>query len=186
MRIKSLSLLFLLALPLPLARAQGTVPTFQRTAGTGTYTLVGRDPSQGGVTDIPTVLVPIALSFETRMASGKPFVMDAAPDVPGLVDSPIFSKSDFPSGGNTQYADAMLRTTFPSASGWHTLLAKPEVNPVKIAVPAGYGYVLTSKQSGASFAVVDVDIPAKRTLPADSQAGRQARHCRDAQHDILR
>jgi len=161
MRIKSLTLLFLLALPLPLVRAQGTVPTFQRTVGTGAYTLVGRDPSQGGVTNIPTVLVPIALSFETKMAGGKPFVMDAAQDVPGLVGSPIFSKFDFPTGGSTQYADALLRSTFPSASGWHTLLAKPEVNPVKIAVPAGYGYLLTSKRTGASFGVVDLEFVEK-------------------------
>ena len=161
MRIKSLSLLFLLALPLPLARAQGTVPTFQRTVGTSTYTLAGRDPSQGGATSIPTVLVPIALSFETKKTGGKPFVMDAAQDVPGLVGSPIFSKFDFPSGGNTQYADALLRSTFPSASGWHTLLAKPEVNPVKIAVPAGYGYLLTSKRTGASFGVVDLEFVEK-------------------------
>jgi chitinase len=161
MRIKPISLLFFLALPLPLARAQGTVPTFQRTVGTGNYTLAGRDPSQGGVTNIPTVLVPIALSFETKKTGGKPFVMDAAPDVQGLVGSPIFSKFDFPSGGNTQYADAMLRSTFPSASGWHTLLAKPEVNPVKITVPAGYGYVLTSKRTGASFGVVDLEFVEK-------------------------
>ena len=161
MRIKSLSLLFLLALPLPLARAQGTVPTFQRTVGTGTYTLAGRDPSQGGITNIPTVLVPIALSFETKKAGGKPFVMDAGRDVNGILQSPIFSKFDFPSGGNTQYADALLRSTFPSASGWHTLLAKPEVNPVKIAVPVGYGYVLTSKQSGSAFGVVDLEFVEK-------------------------
>ncbi len=173
MRNKSLSLLFLLALPLPLARAQGTVPTFQRTAGTGTYTLAGRDPSQGGVTTIPTVLVPIALSFETKMAGGKPFVMDAAPDVPGLVGSPIFSKFDFPSGGSTQYADALLRSTFPSASGWHTLLAKPEVKPVKIAVPAGYGYVLTSKRSGSAFGVVDLEFVERELFKQiPKQAGR--------------
>ncbi len=37
------------------------------------------------------------------------------------------------------------------------MLAKPEVKPVTIGVPAGYGYVLTSKKSGRSFAVVDVE-----------------------------
>ena len=51
----------------------------------------------------------------------------------------------------------MLRTTFPKAEGWHTLLGKPEVKPVKITVPVGYGYVLTSKKTGGSFAVVDVE-----------------------------
>ncbi len=157
MRNKFIGLFFLLVLPLRIARAQGTVPTFQHTVGQGSYTLVGRDPARGGATTIPTVLVPITLSFDAKKAAGKPFIMDAAPDVPRVLRSPVFSKFAFPSGGNTQYADAMLRTTFPKAEGWHTLLGKPELKPVKITVPAGYGYVLTSKKSGGSFAVVDLE-----------------------------
>jgi len=161
MRNKCLTLLFLFALPLPLARAQGTVPTFKYTVGQRTYTLVGRDPAQGGVTTIPTVLVPIKLSFEAERATGKPSIMDANTDVNAIFQSPIFSKYAFPSGGKTQYADAMLRTTFPKAEGWHTLLGKPDVKPVKITVPVGYGYVLTSKKAAASFAVVDLEFVEK-------------------------
>jgi chitinase len=157
MRIKSICLLFLLVLPLHFAHAQTTVPTFQHAAGQGSYTFVGRDPAQGGATTIPTVLVPVTLSFDAKKTAGKPFLMDAAPDVPRVLRSPVFSKFAFPSGGTTQYADAMLRTTFPKAEGWHTLLGKPEVKPVKITVPLGYGYILTSKKTGGSFAVVDVE-----------------------------
>jgi len=157
MRIRSICLLFLLVPPLDLAHAQGAVPTFQHAAGQGSYTLAGRDPAQGGATTIPTVLVPIALSFDAKKTAGKPFLMDAAPDVPRVLRSPVFSNFAFPSGGATQYADAMLRTTFPKADGWHTLLGKPEVKPVKITVPLGYGYILTSKKTGASLAVVDVE-----------------------------
>lgn len=83
--------------------------------------------------------------------------MDAGPDVPRILRSPIFSRFDFPLGGATQYADAMLRTTFPRADGWHTLLGKPEVKPVRITVPAGCGYILTSKKTGSSLAVVDIE-----------------------------
>jgi len=155
MRINSTYLLFLL--PLHLARAQGTVPTFQHSSGQGSYTLAGGDPVQGGTTTIPTVLVPITLSFDAKKTAGKPFVMDAAPDVPRVLRSPVFSKFAFPSGGATQYADAMLRTTFPKAVGWHTLLGKPAVKPLKITVPAGDGYILTSMKTGESFAVVDVE-----------------------------
>jgi len=161
MRNKFISLFFLLVLPLGSARCQGTVPTFQHSVGQGSYVLLGRDPARGGVTTIPTVLVPIRLSFEAPKALGKPFMMDAATDVPRVLRSPVFSKFAFPSGGNTQYADAMLRTTFPKAEGWHTLLGKPEVKPVKITVPAGYGYILTSKKSGGSFAVVDLEFVEK-------------------------
>jgi len=157
MRIKFIRLFFLLVLPLRLAHAQGTVPTFQHAVGQASYTLVGRDPARGGVSTIPMVLVPIKLSFESKKAAGKPFIMDASPDVYGILHSPVFSNFDFPSGGKTQYADAMLRTTFPKAEGWHTLLGKPKVRPVKITVPVGYGYILTSKNTGASFAVVDLE-----------------------------
>jgi chitinase len=157
MRIKSTCLLFLFELSLQLAHSQGTVPTFQHSVGQGYYTLAGRDPAQGGTTTIPTVLVPIALSFDAKKTAGKPFVMDAAADVSHVLSSPIFSRFAFASGNTTQYADAMLRSTFPKADGWHTLLGKPEVKPVKITVPVGYGYILTSKSNGGSFAVVDIE-----------------------------
>ena len=168
MRVHSPRLLFLLVLPLGPGHAQGTVPTFRYALGLGsvdtggktagaTYTLAGSDPARGGTTTIPTVLVPVALSFDAKKIAGKPFIMDAAADVTGVLRSPVFSKFAFPSGGTTQYADAMLRTTFPKSEGWHTLLGKPELKPVRIAVPAGYGYILTSKKTGSSFAVVDIE-----------------------------
>jgi chitinase len=157
MRIKPIRLIFLLVLPLHSAHSQSTVPTFQHAVGQGSYTLAGRDPAQSGTTTIPTVLVPITLSFEAKMTAGKPFLMDAAPDVPRVLRSPVFSKFAFPSGGTTQYADAMLRTTFPKADAWHTLLGQPEVKPLKITVPAGYGYILTSKKTGGTFAVADIE-----------------------------
>jgi chitinase len=157
MQIKSFCLLSFLLLPPYLALAQGTVPTFEHTAGGSTYTLAGRDPAQGGTTIIPTVLVPITLTFDARKTAGKPFLMDAGTDAPHVLRSPVFSKFAFASGGTTQYADAMLRTTFPKADGWHTLLGKPEVKPVKITIPLGYGYILTSKKTSRSFAVVDVE-----------------------------
>ena len=139
------------------AFAQGTAPTFQFTAGQGSFTLFGHDPSQGQATTIPTVLVPVTLSFDAKKNAGKPFLMDAAADVTQILHSPVFSRFAFPSGGTTQYADAMLRTTFPRAERWHTLLGEPELKPVKIGVPVGYGYILTSKKTGRAFAVVDIE-----------------------------
>ncbi len=132
------------------AQTQGTVPRFTRNFGGTSYTLAGRDPAQKGTTVIPTVLVPIALTFE-----GKSTRMDAAPDVPGILNSPVYATYHFPRG-KTQYADALLRSTFSDGNHGQTLLGKPEVKPVTIAVPAGAGYLLTSKRSGQSFAVVDL------------------------------
>ncbi|MEO7143851.1 MAG: chitinase [Bryobacteraceae bacterium] len=144
---------------------------FQHTVGRTSYTLLGRDPAQGGATAIPTVLVAIRLAFDAGKIAGHAFYMDAAPDVPRVLRSPVFSRFAFPSGGRTQYADAMLRATFPTAHGWHTLLGQPEVKPVKIAVPVGYGYVLTSKKTGRSFAIVDVEFLQKQLF---QQLPRQA------------
>ncbi len=124
---------------------QGTVPTFHYAS----YTLAGRDPAQGGVTTIPTLLVSLTLAFNSKR-------MDAAPDAPRVLHSPVFSKFAFPSG-NTQYADALLRATFPKADTWHTLLGQPEVKGLQITIPAGYGYILTSQKTGRSLAVVDIE-----------------------------
>lgn len=151
MRIRTTCLLALLALALPTTYAQGTVPTFKRSIGGSSYTLAGRDPAQNGTTVIPTVLVPVTLTFD-----GRTNRMDAASDVPRILKSPIYSPFAFASGDKTQYADAMLRATFPAdAAKGRTLLGKPEVKPITITIPVGYGYLLSSKKSGTYFAVVD-------------------------------
>ena len=158
MRVKLICLFFLFAfLQATITHAQGTVPVFQYTAGGSSYTLLGHDPSAGGTTTIPTVLVPVTLSFDTKKIAGKPFVMDAIPDAPGILRSPVFSEFPFASGKRLQYGDALLRATFPKVQSWHTLLGKPEVKPVAINIPAGYGYILSSKKTGTYFAVVDLE-----------------------------
>jgi chitinase len=157
MRSLILSFLFPAILALPSVQAQNTIPTFRHAVGQSSYVLVGRDPVPGGTTTIPTVLAPVTLSFEAKKTAGKSFVLDATPDIRRLLRSPVFSPFAFPSGGATQYGDALLRTTFPQAESWHTLLGPPEVKPVRIRVPVGYGYVLTSKKTGRSFAVLDVE-----------------------------
>jgi len=146
-----------LPLTLALACAQSTVPTFQHKVGTSVFTLAGRDPARGGSTRIPTVLVGVKLTFDA-----SPRVLDAAPDVPLIRNSPIFARFAFPSA-NAQFADAMLRATFPGApADWHTLLDPPEVRFVSIRVPLGSGYVLTSRKSGRSLAIADLDFVQKQ------------------------
>ncbi|HET9100732.1 MAG TPA: glycosyl hydrolase family 18 protein [Acidobacteriaceae bacterium] len=151
-RIKLLCLLLLFCLPLRRSHAQGTVPTFTHTIGGSSYTMAGRDPAHSGTTTIPTVLVPITLTFE----GSKPAQLDAAADVARILKSPIFTRFAFAPGNKTQYADGLLHATFPSNASGHTYLGKPEIKPISISIPAGYGYVLRSKKTGATFAVVDV------------------------------
>ncbi|HEY3988337.1 MAG TPA: glycosyl hydrolase family 18 protein [Acidobacteriaceae bacterium] len=156
MQIRTFCLLLLLLPSLRSAHAQGTTPTFQRAIGGVSYTFAGHDPAQNGTTILPTMLVPISLTF-----AGKVTRMDATPDVPRILKSPIFSRFAFSPGNKTQYADAMLRATFPADKQGHTLLGKPEIKRITIAVPAGDGYLLTSKSSGRWFAVVDSEFLVK-------------------------
>ena len=167
MRTRLLILPLLLATAASTTRAQGTAPTFRVTlsaaaagaAGGHAYVLAGTDPAKAKAVTIPTLLVPVALVFATRQtAAGAPFVLDAARVQDRLLRSPVFSDFSFTPSTRTQYMDAMLRATFPhTAKSWHTRLGRPEVEPVRINVPAGEGYVLTSKRQGGAVAVVDRD-----------------------------
>jgi chitinase len=137
---------------------QGTVPTFRYNTTSGAVTLPGRDPAQGGTTVIPTILVPVRLQFDATRTAGQPRTLDAAGDILPLLRSPVFSNGTF-GGETTQYADALLRATVGAGAGagWHTLLGKPEVRPVTVTIPAGYGYVLTSKRTGTVLGMADVE-----------------------------
>lgn len=147
--------------PLPLPPQTISLPTFTSTAtvaGTKyTYTLLGGDPAKGGTTTIPTVLVAIALTIDAPMdAAGRKAVLDAGPIAQQVIRSPIFADYPFASG-TTQYGDALMRADFYSQGGnWHTRLGQPKVVPLKIEVPIGRGYVLTSKKTGRMLAVVDL------------------------------
>ena len=137
---------------------QGTVPTFHFKAGQSSLILPGRDSAQGGTTVIPTVLVPVRLTFNDNPGEGKSVTFDAAGDVPRILRSPVFARASFAAGGTTQYLDAMLRTTVgAAAAGWHTLLGSPEVRRVTVEIPVGYGYVLRSKRTGTQMAMADAE-----------------------------
>ena len=147
------------------AQAQGTVPTFSYAAGGATYTLAGGDPANDAVTRIPTLLVPVTLVFD-----GKAARLDAGPDAARVLHSPIFAPYAFAPGARAQYADAMLRATFPQAAHFHTQLAHPAIKPLTVHVPVGSGYVLSSKRHGGVLGVVDMDYLQKQVFAA---IGRQ-------------
>lgn len=145
------------------------VPTFTRTftaAGKDYhYTVAGRDPADGGTTTISTVLVPVSLVFDgSTDEAGNKVEVRAAPDVQKVVQSPLFQKHTFATG-DTQYGDAMQRAQFykeATAKDWHTLLGQPRVTaPLQINIPAANGYVLNSKKTGHSLAIVDLNFVQK-------------------------
>ncbi len=52
----------------------------------------------------------------------------------------------------------MLRATFPNARNWHTILSTAEVKKtINITVPRASGYVLTSKKTGQSMGIADLE-----------------------------
>lgn len=145
---------------------QSAVPTFTGSFNASskqyTYTVVGHNPGVGGTTTIPTVVVPIALEFHR---DGKTVTSDASLDVVKVVQSPIFQKFAFRTG-DTQYGDAVQRAEFyrqmrpnTGKNAWHTLLGQPQILPViRIAIPASAGYLLTSRRTGKSLAIVDLEL----------------------------
>jgi hypothetical protein len=158
MKIARFQLMACLLLGVGAGYGQGTVPTFHFKAGQSSLMLPGRDSAQGGTTVIPTVLVPVRLTFNANPGGRKSLTFDAAVDVRKILSSPVFAKASFQAGGTTQYVDALLRATVGgAASGWHTLLGSPEVRQVTVEIPAGYGYVLTSKRTGTQLAMVDAE-----------------------------
>ncbi len=138
---------------------QGTAPIFRYNTAHGSVSLPGRDPAQGGTSVIPVVLAPVRLEFDATRVAGKPVALDAAADIPQVLRSPVFKSAAFGAQGTTQYMDAMLRATLGAAAsrGWHTLLGEPEVRPVTVEIPVGYGYLLTSKQTGTVLGMADLE-----------------------------
>jgi chitinase len=157
MKIARFLLIAFFVLAIGVVYGQGTVPTFRYNTGAGLVTLPGRDSARGGTTVIPTVLVPVRLQFEARGAADKPLSLDAARNVPQILGSPVFSRASFGPEGTTQYVDAMLRASAKSPTGWHTLLGTPVVRPVTVEIPAGYGYVLTSKRNRTMLGMADAE-----------------------------
>ncbi len=140
-------------------------PTFTRSASIAGrevhYVVAGRSPEKGGTTVIPTALIPVSFVFEGATdTAGKKLEVSAASEVSKVIQSPIFQKFAFATG-DTQYGDAVERAEFyqtAAAKDWHTLLGRPRVTPpLQIDIPPADGYVLTSKRTGRSLAVVDLD-----------------------------
>ncbi len=130
------------------------------------YTVAGRSPDRGGTTTIATTLVPVSLTFDgSTDESGKKLVLSSLPTVATVMQSPIFQPTAFANGA-AQYGDAVQRAEFSrdaTRKNWHTLLGQPRVAPaLEIEVPAADGYILSSKRTGRSLAVVDLDFIEKQ------------------------
>ena len=122
------------------------------------YTIVGGDPSLGGITTIPCVIVPIRLTIaDYSNDDANSVVLDATSAVRDVLNSPIFRNSDYITGPSQQFTDAMLHAEFPQAAAtWHTILSPSVGATIDITVPKGKAQVYQAK-SGKLLAVITDD-----------------------------
>jgi hypothetical protein len=139
-----------------------SVPNFSSsfTFGGTTYpfTMVGKDPQNGGSTHVDTSLVTIQLFFDEYVdQNGNNIVIDAATVIPQFLSGPNFETTVYGTG-ITQFSDAIQRAEFANAMrpSWHTLIEKPRMlQPVIIEVPFGLSLVFQAGPTGPFFALID-------------------------------
>lgn len=131
-----------------------TVPIWASTDGAYGYQMVGASPmtAAAGTTTIPTVIVPLVLTFADGNKSDPTASNTCSSQSPvSLVQSsPIFNNYAFTAGGvslgSTQFLDAFQRANFWQYAGptgispnYHTLLSQTTLAPIAIAVPSASG-----------------------------------------------
>ena len=139
-----------------------SVPTFNKSftfqGKTFPFTMVGRPPERGEITSVETQLIPISMFFEGFVdKQGNPIILDVAPLIDPLRNSPNFRRAAYRSGF-TQFGDAIQRAEFfhTMQLEWHTLIKEPRQLPaVTLDVPKGAANLFRSRSTGQVFAVVD-------------------------------
>ena len=121
-------------------------------------TLIGSDPANGPArTIIPTIIVPIRLTIPDYIVNGQPLVLDGRHTIPSMLNSPIFQVSDYDSGRNLQFTDAMLHAEFQGAPhGWHLRLSPSVAPAIDVTATPGETDVFVAK-SGRYAATVNDD-----------------------------
>ncbi|HVH85920.1 MAG TPA: hypothetical protein VM912_04295 [Terriglobales bacterium] len=99
------------------------------------FTMVGNHPALGGTTVIPAPITTVSLRLLNDDGSLNVAVPFKFADL--FEDSPNFEESNYRSGQNLQYADAVHRAQFFNVMGedWHTVLKPQIVNSVTMNIP---------------------------------------------------
>ncbi len=145
------------------------------TKKTVTYTMIGTDPSKGGVsTTIPVFIIPIKMKYGPSNGN-KTFdpvttkVSNGLTVINNVIASPIFNPGvNFTQGGTnlgtTQYIDAFQRGNFwvsvkkKANSGYHVLLGTPTVlKEQTITVTASQGSVMTNPFGSGVVGTYDIN-----------------------------
>jgi len=152
-----------------------SIPHFDFTATSGgqDFPLVfvgGAPQSKGKTTTIRNRIVPISITVPLAVIdssgnlvfTGQEVTFDGTPKVAPTVASPIFQSASFavPSGaGQTQWGDAMQRTTFfssllPSTGGWHVLLDRPRIDATVVTGDFFDGFAIDFGDGTPLFAFI--------------------------------
>jgi hypothetical protein len=99
------------------------------------FNMIGNNPLAGGTTTIPAEITTVSLTLlnpDGSLNVNVPFVFRDL-----FEDSPNFAQTNYRSGRNIQYADAIHRAQFFNvmADNWHTVLNPKFVNNVTFTIP---------------------------------------------------
>jgi hypothetical protein len=99
------------------------------------FNMIGNHPLAGGTTTIPAEITTVSLTLlnpDGSLNVNVPFVFRDL-----FEDSPNFAQTNYRSGRNIQYADAIHRAQFFNvmADNWHTVLNPKFVNNVTFTIP---------------------------------------------------
>ncbi len=99
------------------------------------FTMMGNHPLAGGTTVIPAKITTVSLQLLNPDGSLNANVPFTFRDL--VEDSPNFEESNYRSGRNIQYGDAIHRAQFFHSMGedWHTVLSPRFVNNVTFTIP---------------------------------------------------
>ncbi len=135
--------------------ATSTIPTFSGSFSYSgksyTYIMAGGDPTKGGTTSVPTVILPLKV-----VVSGTTF--DGSSRLNDVLNSPNFKTANYSVGNSLQFQDAVQIAQFYNSRGanWHTTLGTPRVLPTQtLKVPALDGSV-GSRNGGTQFGEVSM------------------------------
>jgi hypothetical protein len=99
------------------------------------FNMIGNHPLAGGTTTIPAEITTVSLTLLNPDGSVNVNVPFVFRDL--FEDSPNFAQTNYRSGRNIQYADAIHRAQFFNvmADNWHTVLNPKFVNNVTFTIP---------------------------------------------------
>jgi hypothetical protein len=115
------------------------------------FIMIGNNPQLGGTTTLPTKIT--AVSLQLLNADGSVFkTVPFGPFEDLTLASPNFEESNYTSGQNIQFADAVQRAEFFNMmeGNWHTQLNPQIVNRITIPIPK---FVDVTFQDGTTLTV---------------------------------